>query len=183
MAIPRWRLVSTEYDGHIQFQCLNCYQFFASVGRLEGWKFCPFCGLAWQGQELCREQGSPRWYPVTLKTHPWGTEVDCWPYDGPQPRVPVPLAEVAIQVNYRAEPDWETVRVFEFGHGFGTAFAAYLALRELKSQAAEDTPLPWCISPEYRLVVQPYQGRTYYPVNRAYCLEQLKELGVVHAAR
>lgn len=177
MSVPRWRSVSSEYDGHEVFQCLNCYNQFNSTGSLEGWKFCPFCGLEWSGQHFCRQAGSPRWYPVTITHYDFGTRIECWPQEWP--RAPRPHAELVIQINQHPEPKWEDVRVFELGYGFGTSFAVLLELKRLRAEKSYYEPLPWLCAAQYRVISRPYQGRTYYPVNRDYCHEQLVKMGIV----
>lgn len=50
MSIPKWRYVEYTDDGCTIYQCLSCY------GHIEGrlnpadWKYCPYCGVEWEGE-------------------------------------------------------------------------------------------------------------------------------------
>jgi hypothetical protein len=61
MAIPKWREAEGTDDGCSIFQCLNCYTQWESRTSPRTWKFCPHCGIKWEGQHECREHYEPRW--------------------------------------------------------------------------------------------------------------------------
>lgn len=62
MPIPKFREKRDTDDGCSVFQCLSCYQEWESRTPPEyGWKYCPYCGVEWKGQEKGRLSGYPRW--------------------------------------------------------------------------------------------------------------------------
>lgn len=62
MAIPRWRELHYTDDGCSKYQCLSCKESWESRSTPEyGWKFCPYCGVKWEGGLKCRTSEIPRW--------------------------------------------------------------------------------------------------------------------------
>lgn len=60
MSIPKWRMVRYDDDGCCLYQCLNCYEQWSGRGAPgdtwegvyhEYWKFCPCCGIRWEGSQ------------------------------------------------------------------------------------------------------------------------------------
>lgn len=176
--LPKWRLVSNNDDGHVSFQCLNCYEYFNSVGVLENWKFCPFCGIEWVGRHLCRQKGSPRWVPLVVEHHDFGVIIDCWPeYNAPGPKQPEILHSFVIQENCHKTHK----RTYPIGHALGEAFHVYLELLRCRKDKDEDDNFmfDWCKPSEFRVIKVPYEGQTYYPVNKQYCTKELVRLGII----
>jgi hypothetical protein len=50
MSIRRWRHVESTDDGCNVYQCLSCYQSYEGRDCPSFWKFCPYCGVEWEGQ-------------------------------------------------------------------------------------------------------------------------------------
>lgn len=62
LAIPRWREMHYTDDGCSAYQCLSCKESWEGRSSPEwGWKFCPYCGVKWEGQVKCRSSHTPRW--------------------------------------------------------------------------------------------------------------------------
>lgn len=63
MSIPKWREIEYTDDGCSLYQCLHCYEKWEGRSSPEyGWKFCPFCGVKWDGQEFARKGTESRWH-------------------------------------------------------------------------------------------------------------------------
>ncbi len=70
MGIPFYRFVSSEPDGHSTHQCLSCKKEIYAPS-LYSWKFCPFCGIEWQGELKWDEEKKAKhkcWYPYGNNT-------------------------------------------------------------------------------------------------------------------
>ena len=63
MPIPKYRLVQYEEDGVYAYQCLNCYKGWNARNDIIDWKFCPHCGIRWEGQHECKEHSLRHYYP------------------------------------------------------------------------------------------------------------------------
>jgi len=50
MSIPKWRQVQYEDDGVYSYECLSCYHGFSVATGYLDWKFCPYCGIEWEGE-------------------------------------------------------------------------------------------------------------------------------------
>ena len=50
MSIPKWRHVEYTDDGCNVYQCLSCYDSIEGRFSPSYWKFCPYCGVEWQGE-------------------------------------------------------------------------------------------------------------------------------------
>ncbi len=60
MAIPKWRRVQETDDGCYLYQCLSCYNRWEARSNPDPrWRFCPYCGVQWEGRHSCREHGEP----------------------------------------------------------------------------------------------------------------------------
>lgn len=60
--LNKFRRIFYTDDGCSLYQCLSCYNKFECRDDPEyGWKFCPFCGIKWDGKLKCRSHYQPRW--------------------------------------------------------------------------------------------------------------------------
>lgn len=67
----KYRYVRYHQDGHEEYQCLSCKGYFMASGLTYGnpWKFCPLCGVRWDGLHKCmpaderHERPEPRLLP------------------------------------------------------------------------------------------------------------------------
>jgi len=50
MSIPKWRYVEYTDDGCTVYQCLSCYDSIEGRFSPADWKFCPYCGVEWEGE-------------------------------------------------------------------------------------------------------------------------------------
>jgi hypothetical protein len=62
MPIPQWRYVQFEYEDDRIHQCLMCYQYIHLACEGHGMRFCPYCGIKWEGdRHQHRHHNIPRW--------------------------------------------------------------------------------------------------------------------------
>ena len=62
MAIPKFREINYTDDGCSAYQCLSCKnQWEARTSPEYGWKFCPYCGVEWNGEVKGRPSHTPKW--------------------------------------------------------------------------------------------------------------------------
>ena len=50
MSIPKWRYVESTDDGCNVYQCLSCYESYEGRDSPKYWKYCPYCGVEWNGE-------------------------------------------------------------------------------------------------------------------------------------
>jgi hypothetical protein len=50
MSIPKWRHVKNSDDGCNIYQCLSCYNTYDGRDTPKEWKYCPYCGVEWNGE-------------------------------------------------------------------------------------------------------------------------------------
>jgi DNA-directed RNA polymerase subunit RPC12/RpoP len=63
MPVKRWRSIEYTYDGCARYQCLQCYKTWEGRTSPETyeWKFCPYCGILWEGRQDCLQHGEKYW--------------------------------------------------------------------------------------------------------------------------
>lgn len=62
MPIPFTREVEYVDDGCSRYQCLSCMDVWEGRDSPEyGWKFCPYCGIQWEGHKKTRSHWMPKW--------------------------------------------------------------------------------------------------------------------------
>jgi hypothetical protein len=50
MSIRKWRQIKYTDDGCTLYECLHCYNQFEGRLSPKEWKFCPYCGVEWEGE-------------------------------------------------------------------------------------------------------------------------------------
>ena len=130
MSIPFVRQVRPDDDGCYFWQCLSCYGSFNVRGQIVSfdeellWKFCPFCGLRWEGE---RKWDQTRKYELGH-----GLRHKPYPDDRLRP-LTFALEERYIPADAQGNPDYKNMGNWECVYTeMRDARVAFKALKEMR---------------------------------------------------